>query len=61
MDIYESILNIKLKTQKQSSIIDIMYQEQQERELMEELNAEQTKPKGNESKRIPEPIKDWPF
>lgn len=61
MNIFETVLNLKIKTQKQSSIIDKMYQEQKEIELLRELYPEQTKPKGNESKRIPESIKDWPF
>lgn len=59
MNIFETTLNLKIKTQKQSSIIDKMYQEQKEIELLRELYPEHTKPKGNESKRIPESIKDW--
>lgn len=61
MNIFETILNLKIKTQEQSSIIDKMYQEQLEQELLRELYPEQTKPKENDIKRIPEPIKEWPF
>lgn len=61
MNIFETVLNLKIKTQKQSSIIDKMYQEQLEQELLRELYPEQTKLKENDIKRIPKPIKEWPF
>ncbi len=61
MNIFETMLNLKIKTQKQSSIIDKMYQEHLEQELLRELYPEQTKPKKNDIKRIPKTIKEWPF
>ena len=61
MNIFETVLNLKIKTQKQSSIIDKMYQEHLEQELLRELYSEQTKPKENDIKRIPKTIKEWPF
>ena len=61
MNIFETVLNLKIKTQKQSSIINKMYQEHLEQELLRELYPEQTKPKENDIKRISKPIKEWPF